>query len=834
MEEKKLGSRVKPLSISKEVKKSFLEYAMSVIVSRALPNAKDGLKPVQRRIIYSLNEQEMIHSKPRKKSAKVVGDVLAKYHPHGDSSVYEAMVRMAQDFALRYPLIDGQGNFGSIDGDSAAAMRYTEARMSKISSELLYDIKKNTVDFVPNYDSSEQEPVFLPSRLPNLLINGSIGIAVGMATSIPPHNLNEIIDAAIFLFNHTLNKHNLTKAQILEEMLKIVKGPDFPTGALILGESGIRNAYLTGNGSLVQRAEVEIFHDAKPNPYILIKSIPFNIRKSLLIEGIADLVRSDKIKSIKEIRDETNHDGIRIVLELKRGYIPEIELNYLYRHSLLQNNFSMNMIAIYKNEPITFNLLQILEIYRDHLIDIYQRSIKYSLKKYRARLHIIEGLIKITHANNIDIAINIIRESRSSTDAYAKLMKRFELTKKQAEAVGDMRIIRLNSLDQIKIRDERDDLTNKIAECEELLNEKEKLFKRICTDLEKIKDNFGDERKTQIIPGQIGKIKDEDLIPKKDVVIYLSDSGYVKRVPQEEYRVQSRGGVGKIGVKNKDDDYLKIILTTNTHIDLLVFTNKGLVYRLRANQIPEMSRQSKGLPIVNILTTMSKDEVVSVILPVKKYLANNFLVFVTKNGLVKKTRLSEFRRISLTGKIAIKLKNKDELNSVHNGTNEEDIFISATNAKTIRFSIKSIRSSGRAAAGSKGISLVSKEHVISSDINAKKKYILSFSSLGRGKLTKLNEYSKTNRGGKGYLTLKLPKVGKEKLLGLSATNRDDDVVIVTNKGTTIRLNLEDVSTFGKNTQGVKLIKLKPNEKVISYSVLEKKPETTDSEVAKSE
>ena len=813
--------KVKSLSIASEMKKSFLEYAMSVIVSRALPNARDGLKPVQRRIIYSLNEQEMVFSKPRKKSAKVVGDVLAKYHPHGDSSVYEAMVRMAQDFSLRYPLIDGQGNFGSIDGDSAAAMRYTEARLAKISNELLYDIKKNTVDFQENYDNSEKEPQVLPTRLPHLLMNGSIGIAVGMATSIPPHNLKELIIASKFLFTNELETKRLKPEAILDELIKIVKGPDFPTGALVLGTSGIEKAYRTGNGILTQRSEVEVINEEGKNPTIVISSIPFNVKKSSLIEGIADLVKQDKIKSIKEIRDETNHKGIRIVIILKKGYIPEIELNYLYKHSMLQSNFSMNMIAIHENEPISFNLYDILNIYKNHLVEIYRRSIKYSLMKWEARLHIVEGLIKITEGKNIDIAIQIIRESMTPVDAYNKLKSKFGLSQKQAEAVGDMRIIRLNSLDQIKIRDERDDLNKKINHSKSLLNNKSLLYKEILKDLDTIVELYGDERKTKIIPGVFGNIKDEDLIPKKDVVIYLSNDGYIKRIPQEEYRVQNRGGVGKSGLKSKESDYLKIILTTHTHIDLLIFTNKGLVYRMRATEVPEMSRQSKGLPIVNIIPALSKDEKVNVILPVENYDKDKSLVFITKKGLVKRTKISEFSRINLTGKISIKLRDNDELSNVLAVKPGNDLFIAASNAKIIRFDLKELRTSGRAASGSTGLKLTPGEYVASSTVDWEKKYILSFSDKGRGKLSNIEDYKTTKRAGKGYLTLSLPKDGKEKMIGLSATERDDDLIVVTDKGTTIRLNLGAVSIFSKNTKGVKLIKVRDGEKVISYSIVKK-------------
>jgi len=813
--------KVKSLSIASEMKKSFLEYAMSVIVSRALPNARDGLKPVQRRIIYSLNEQEMVFSKPRKKSAKVVGDVLAKYHPHGDSSVYEAMVRMAQDFSLRYPLIDGQGNFGSIDGDSAAAMRYTEARLAKISNELLYDIKKNTVDFQENYDNSEKEPQVLPTRLPHLLMNGSIGIAVGMATSIPPHNLKELITASKFLFTNELETKRLKPEAILDELIKIVKGPDFPTGALVLGTSGIEKAYRTGNGILTQRSEVEVINEEGKNPTIVISSIPFNVKKSSLIEGIADLVKQDKIKSIKEIRDETNHKGIRIVIILKKGYIPEIELNYLYKHSMLQSNFSMNMIAIHENEPISFNLYDILNIYKNHLVEIYRRSIKYSLMKWEARLHIVEGLIKITEGKNIDIAIQIIRESMTPVDAYNKLKSKFGLSQKQAEAVGDMRIIRLNSLDQIKIRDERDDLNKKINHSKSLLNNKSLLYKEILKDLDTIVELYGDERKTKIIPGVFGNIKDEDLIPKKDVVIYLSNDGYIKRIPQEEYRVQNRGGVGKSGLKSKESDYLKIILTTHTHIDLLIFTNKGLVYRMRATEVPEMSRQSKGLPIVNIIPALSKDEKVNVILPVENYDKDKSLVFITKKGLVKRTKISEFSRINLTGKISIKLRDNDELSNVLAVKPGNDLFIAASNAKIIRFDLKELRTSGRAASGSTGLKLTPGEYVASSTVDWEKKYILSFSDKGRGKLSNIEDYKTTKRAGKGYLTLSLPKDGKEKMIGLSATERDDDLIVVTDKGTTIRLNLGAVSIFSKNTKGVKLIKVRDGEKVISYSIVKK-------------
>lgn len=803
------NNKIKSLSISKEMKKSFLEYAMSVIVSRALPNARDGLKPVQRRIIYSMSEQEMTFSKPRKKSAKVVGDVIAKYHPHGDSSVYEAMVRMAQDFSLRYPLVDGQGNFGSIDGDSQAAMRYTEARLSKISSQLLYHIKRDTVDFSGNYDNTESEPVILPTRVPNLLMNGSIGIAVGMATSIPPHNLTELLDAAIRVFSD--------KDTTIDDVMSIIKGPDFPTGAQILGLSGIDKAYRTGNGSIVVRSEVEIEGDERDGSRIIIKSIPYNVKKSSLIEGIADLVRNQKIKSIREIRDETNHSGIRVILDLKRGHSPEIELNYLYKHSMLQTRFSINMLAIHEKEPITLNILQFLEIYKAHLLDIYRRSIKFSLAKWEARLHIVIGLLKITEGNNIDEVIKIIRSSKNSAEAYERLSKEFGLSAKQAEAVGDMRIIRLNSLDQQKMRDEKNNLDVNIKNGKDLLKHEEKLSLKIVEDLSEIKEQYGDERRTQILSGEYGDISDEDLIAKKDIVIYFSKRGYIKRIPQDEYRAQTRGGVGSAGGVKSNDDHSKVILTTNTHIDLLLFSNLGKVYRMRATKIPEASKQAKGLPIVNIITSMEKGEEINVILPIDNYDENNYLTFVTNNGLVKRTSSTEFKRINLSGKIAIKLKEGDYLSNVLESKDDQDLFISASNGKVIRFGVKNVKVSGRVASGSTGIALVDDSIVVSSSIFNSQEYILSFASNGYGKLSDSTEYSKTNKAGRGYKTINL--IDDSTLVGMSAVSGDEDILIMTNKGTTIRLSLKHVSKFSKNTKGVKLIRLRNNESIASYSIV---------------
>ncbi len=799
---------IKEHDIVKEMKNSFLDYAMSVIISRALPDIRDGLKPVHRRILFAMSELEMTHSRPYKKSARIVGEVIGKYHPHGDSAVYESLVRMAQDFSLRYPLVEGQGNFGSIDGDSAAAMRYTEARMSKITDEMLKDIKKETVKFIDNYDGSESEPVVLPSKIPTLLINGSTGIAVGMSTNIPPHNLVEIIDALEVVANN--------KDVDPYELSTIVKGPDFPTGGTILGDSGIKEAYLNGSGSVLIQSKITKEVDDKKGSRIIVTEIPFMTNKSKIIEKIADLVRAKTIDSIKDIRDESNKKGIRIVIDLKKGFNLDVELNKLFKQTQLQTSFSINLLSIVKNEPKTLGLKDILINYFEFLDEVLLKKTKFELKKAERRTHILEGL-KIA-LSNIDQMIEIIKKSKKTTEAMKNLEKKFSLSSKQSKAILEMKLQRLTGLEQGKIIEELNQLLEMIKVYKDLIANEESRRKSILKDLKIVKEKYGDKRRTKIIPGEIKSIDDEALIPEKEVVITLSNNGYIKRIPLETYESQNRGGVGIIGMKTNDKDAVKDLVVTSTHSDLLIFSNLGKVYKIRAHQVPMFGRHAKGMPIINLISIGKKEEI-KTLLPIVAYDDDHFLIFATKNGIIKKTCLTHYVRINRNGKIALGLKEGDEVFNVKKATNEDYILIGSKQGKVITFPCDRVRSMGRTASGVKGMD-VEKNSIIGLEIaHSRESKILSISEKGFGKLTTLEEYRITGRGGKGVISLNTTKAGI--MSSINMVKENDELLLTTNIGTIIRIEVSQISKTSRNAKGVTIKKVKENEKIVSVAVVTK-------------
>ena len=798
-----------PINVSQEMRKSFLEYAMSVIVSRALPDARDGLKPVHRRILYSMSELGVTSSDPFKKSARIVGDVLGKYHPHGDTAIYESMVRMAQDFSLRYPLIDGHGNFGSIDGDEAAAMRYTEARMSKIANEMIDGLKKNTVDFIPNYDGSELEPLVLPARFPNLLISGSVGIAVGMATNIPPHNLGEVIDGVIAL----ARKPEIT----IEELMQYVKGPDFPTGAMILGRKGIVDAYTTGRGSIAVRSKthIELLKNGKSR--IIVTEIPYEVRKPLMIEKIANLVKEKKVEGIIDLRDETSRKGIRVVIELKKNVVPEVLLNQLFKLTNLQTNYSANMIALVNNEPKLLNLKEALDVYLQHQINVVSRRTQFDLEKAEARAHILEGL-KIA-ISNIDEVIRIIRNSKTDAEAQEKMMTQFDLSDKQAKAITEMRLGRLTGLAIEKMNEELAELNNSITKFKQILSDRSKLIQLIIDELTIIRDKYNDERRTEIDINNFGDISDEDLIPEKNILITMSAKGYVKRIPLIEYKVQKRGGVGSSTQTTYSDDDVAKIISTTTHTDLLVFTSYGKVYRLRAHQIPEMSKQAKGIPFLNLIQ-IEKDERVVSLLATNSYNEDEYLVTVTKFGVIKRTPIVQYQRINRNGKIALSMREGDELIKAMKVKENDEIIIGASNGKVVRFSLDQVRPMSRTATGVTGMRFDENEKakVIGASNTSEGNVVLSIGANGFGKKTELNEYRQTKRGAKGVKSINADKSGALIYVGL--VNGNEDIMVVTNKGIAIRTSLETVADSSRSTKGVRVIQIKDNSKIQSVAVLD--------------
>lgn len=809
-------SRINERNISNEMRESFLDYAMSVIVSRALPDVRDGLKPVHRRILYGLNEQGMTPDKPYKKSARIVGDVMGKYHPHGDSSIYEAMVRMAQDFSYRYPLVDGQGNFGSMDGDGAAAMRYTEARMTKITLELLRDINKDTIDFIDNYDGNEREPSVLPSRFPNLLVNGASGIAVGMATNIPPHNMTEVINGVLSLSRNP--------EMTINELMEDITGPDFPTAGLILGKSGIKRAYETGRGSVIMRARAEIESRGGGRERIVVTEIPFQVNKARMIEKIADLVRDKKIEGITDLRDETSlRTGVRVVIDVRKDANANVILNNLYKLTPLQTSFGVNMIALVNGRPQLINLKQALYHYLEHQKEVVRRRTEYNLRKAKDRAHILEGLrIALDH---IDEIITIIRESDTDKIAMESLQSRFNLSERQAQAILDMRLRRLTGLERDKIEQEYNDLVAYIAELEAILADEEKLLDLVREELIEIRDKYGDERRTEIQLGGVDNLEDEDLIPEEQIVITLSHKNYIKRLPASTYRSQNRGGRGVQGMNTIEDDFVSQLVTTSTHNHVLFFTNKGRVYKLKGYEVPELSRQSKGIPIVNTIK-LDSDETISTMIAVKDLDSEeDFLVFATKKGLIKRSALSNFNRINKNGKIAINFRDDDELVAVRLTDGHKHILIGTANASLIRFKETDVRAMSRIAAGVRGIKLRNDDIVVGLGVanEDSEDEVLVVTEKGYGKRTPVSEYRLSNRGGMGVKTAKITERNGQ-LISIGTVSGDEDIMVVTNHGVIIRMEVQDISKNGRMTQGVRLIKMADDQFVSTVAKVKREPE----------
>lgn len=808
-------SRVEEINISNEMRSSFLDYAMSVIVSRALPDVRDGLKPVHRRILFAMHDLGMTADKPFKKSARIVGEVIGKYHPHGDSAVYDTMVRMAQDFNYRYMLVEGHGNFGSVDGDSAAAMRYTEARMSKISMELLRDINKDTIDYQDNYDGQEKEPVVMPARFPNLLVNGSSGIAVGMATNIPPHQLGEVIDGVLAL--------SKDPDMTIHELMDIIPGPDFPTAGLILGRSGIRKAYETGRGSITLRAKVEIEEKANGKPTIIVTEIPYQVNKARLIEKIAELARDKKIDGITDLRDESDRNGMRIVLELRKDVNANVLLNNLYKHTALQTTFGINMLALVDGQPKVLNLKQALQHYLDHQKVVIRRRTQFELRKAEARAHILEGLrIALDH---LDEVISLIRNSETTDIAREGLMTKFNLSEKQAQAILDMRLQRLTGLERSKIEEEYQELVKLIAELKAILADEEKVLEIIRNELIEIKERYNDERRTEIVSGGLDQIEDEDLIPRENVVITLTHNGYIKRLPLSTYRSQKRGGRGVQGMGTNEDDFVEHLLTTSTHDTILFFTNKGKVYKTKGYEIPEYSRTAKGIPIINLLE-IDKDEWINAIIPVEEFVDDWYLFFTTKEGISKRSPLSSFANIRTSGLIAIHLREGDELISVRLTDGNRHIIIGTKKGMLIRFPETDVRSMGRTATGVKGITLDKDDEVVGMEILEEHNDVLIVTKKGYGKRTPASEYRIQGRGGKGIKTCNITDKNGY-LVSMKAVTDEEDLMLITAGGILIRMSISDISRMGRNTVGVKLIKLDENESVATVAKVEKEDENDE-------
>ncbi|AMM95860.1 DNA gyrase subunit A [Bacillus pumilus] len=805
---------VREVNISQEMRTSFLDYAMSVIVSRALPDVRDGLKPVHRRILYAMNDLGMTSDKPFKKSARIVGEVIGKYHPHGDSAVYEAMVRMAQDFNYRYMLVDGHGNFGSVDGDGAAAMRYTEARLSKISMEILRDITKDTIDYQDNYDGSEREPMVMPARFPNLLVNGATGIAVGMATNIPPHQLGEVIDGVLAI---SQNPEMTT-----QELMDIIPGPDFPTAGQIIGRSGIRKAYETGRGSITLRAKSNIEETSSGKQRIVINEIPYQVNKARLIEKIADLVRDKKIDGITDLRDESDRNGMRIVIELRRDANVHVLLNNLYKQTTLQTSFGINLLALVDGQPKVLSLKQCLEYYLEHQKVIIRRRTAYELRKAEARAHILEGLrIALDH---LDEVIALIRGSQTAEIARNGLMENYSLSEKQAQAILDMRLQRLTGLEREKIEDEYKGLVDLIAELKAILADNEKVLEIIREELTEIKERFNDTRRTEIVTAGIETIEDEDLIPVENIVITLTHNGYIKRLPASTYRSQKRGGKGVQGMGTNEDDFVEQLISTSTHDTILFFSNKGKVYRAKGYEIPEFGRTAKGIPIINLLE-VEKGEWINAIIPVSEFDENSYLFFTTRHGVSKRTTLSQFANIRNNGLIALSLRDEDELMAVRLTNGEKQIIIGTKKGMLIRFDETDVREMGRTAAGVKGITLSEDDIVVGMEILEPDANVLIVTEKGYGKLTPEKEYRVQSRGGKGLKTCKITD-NNGPLVTVKATNAEaeEDLMIITGSGVIIRMAVSDISTTGRVTQGVRLIRLGDEEHVATVALVEQSQE----------
>lgn len=798
-------SKIITHEIYDEMKNSYIDYAMSVIVGRALPDVRDGLKPVHRRILYGMSILGITPDKPHKKSARIVGEVMGKYHPHGDSSIYYAMVKMAQDFSTRYPLVDGHGNFGSVDGDGAAAMRYTEARMSPFSLQMVRDIEKDTVDFTDNFDGEEKEPVVLPSRVPNLLINGSNGIAVGMATSIPPHNLSDTIDACI----KRIDEPNCST----DDLIKIIKAPDFPTGASILGRDSAREAYETGTGKITVRSKSEIEETARGRMRIVITEIPFQVNKARLIESMADLVRNKKIDGISAIRDESNREGMRIVIELKKDTNPNVILNRLYKHTQLQCTYSMIMLALVNGEPKILKLHEIIDEYLKHQKIVITRRTKFDLAKAEARAHILEGLL--IALDNIDEVIKVIRSSYN--DAKEKLMVRFGLSEIQAQAILDMRLARLQGLEREKIENEHNELMQKIAYYKSILADEHKLMGVIKDELTEIKQKYGDGRRTKIVADD-GGIDEEYLIDEEDVAVTLTHLGYIKRVPENTYKAQRRGGKGIVGLTTRDSDFVKDLIITSTHDYLMFFTDLGKVYKIKAYEIPEASRTAKGTPVINFLN-LDQGERVTAVIPVKEFADDNYLIMVTRNGTIKKTPMSQFDTNRKTGLIAITLKDDDKLISVSQSSGEESVYVVTKKGKSITFHEDDVRSMGRSAGGVRAITLDKDDEVVSMELDSTgERELLVMTKKGFGKRTSLDEYRLQTRGGKGVSTYDKTKFSKTgELVGATLVSKDDEIMLINSNGVIIRIRANEISKSGRTTQGVKIMKVESGDEIVSFA-----------------
>lgn len=797
------------VNLTNEMKNSFIDYAMSVIVARALPDVRDGLKPVHRRILYGMNELGITPDKPHKKSARITGDVMGKYHPHGDSAIYEAMVRMAQWWSYRHMLVDGHGNFGSMDGDGAAAQRYTEARMSKIALEMLRDINKNTVDFADNYDSSEREPEVLPARFPNLLVNGTTGIAVGMATNIPPHNLGETIDAVKLVMDNP----DVTTREIME----VLPGPDFPTGAMVMGKSGIHRAYETGKGSIVLRSRTEIEEYGNGRERIVVTEFPYMVNKSKVQEHIVKLVQEKRIEGITAVRDESNREGVRFVIEVRRDASANVILNNLFKQTQMQTNFSFNMLAIQNGVPKILSVRQILESYIEHQKEVVTRRTQFDKEKAEARAHILEGLL--IALDHIDEVIRIIRNSETDALAQAELMERFDLSERQSQAILDMRLRRLTGLERDKIQSEYDELVSLIADLTDILAKPERVVMIIKEELEEVKRKHADPRRTELMVGEVLSLEDEDLIEEADVLITLSNQGYIKRLAQDEFQAQKRGGRGVQGTGVKDDDFVRELVSTSTHDHLLFFTNKGRVYRLKGYEIPEYGRTAKGLPVVNLLKLEENESIQTIINVTKDQVADHYLFFATRQGIVKRTNVNEFSNIRQNGLKALNLKDDDELINVFLTDGQADVIMGTKFGYSVRFAETDVRNMGRTATGVRGIKLREGDHLVGATIVSDDQEVLVLSEKGYGKRTPASEYPTKGRGGKGIITLKVADKNGP-LAGLTTVQGNEDIMVITDTGVIIRTSIANISQTGRSTMGVKVMRLDEEAKIMTFALVD--------------
>ncbi|WP_105154584.1 DNA gyrase subunit A [Streptococcus suis] len=797
------------VNLTNEMKSSFIDYAMSVIVSRALPDVRDGLKPVHRRILYGMNELGITPDKPHKKSARITGDVMGKYHPHGDKAIYDAMVRMAQWWSYRHMLVDGHGNFGSMDGDGAAAQRYTEARMSKIALEMLRDINKNTVNFADNYDASEREPEVLPARFPNLLVNGTTGIAVGMATNIPPHNLGETIEAVKLVMDNP----EVTTREIME----VLPGPDFPTGALVMGKSGIHRAYETGNGSITLRSRTEIEEYGNGRERIVVTEFPYMVNKSKVQEHIVKLVQEKRIDGITAVRDESNREGVRFVIEVRRDASANVILNNLFKQTQLQTNFSFNMLAIQNGVPKILSVRQILESYIEHQKEVVTRRTQFDKEKAEARAHILEGLL--IALDHIDEVIRIIRNSETDAIAQAELMEKFDLSERQSQAILDMRLRRLTGLERDKIQSEYDELVALIADLADILAKPERVVQIIKDELEEVKRKYADPRRTELMVGEVLSLEDEDLIEETDVLITLSNQGYIKRLAQDEFQAQKRGGRGVQGTGVKDDDFVRKLVSTSTHDRLLFFTNKGRVYRLKGYEIPEYGRTAKGLPVVNLLKLEENEAIQTIINVTKDQEADSYLFFATRQGVVKRTSVSEFANIRQSGLKALNLKEDDELINVFLTNGQADIIMGTRFGYSVRFTETDVRNMGRTATGVRGINLREGDQLVGATMISDDQEVLVLTEKGFGKRTPASEYPTKGRGGKGIKTLKVAEKNGS-LAGLTTVSGDEDIMVITDTGVIIRTSVANISQTGRSTMGVKVMRLNDEAKIMTFALVD--------------